>query len=86
MIKEEDKPFIPPNTCTYIDQVIELVEQLRDNNFEKDIDFKERMCSVIKQQMELIRSSNQYLRDSSYFWYTQYKKVKPVASKKKGKK
>lgn len=84
MVKEEDKPFIPPHTCTYIDQVLELVSELRNNNLEKDTDFKERICDVIKQQMELIRVSNISLRESSHFWYAQYKKCQPVA--KKGKK
>jgi hypothetical protein len=86
MIKDEDKPFIPPDTCPYINHIMDLVESLEVNNSFKNKDFIERTCKVIYEELELLRLANSSLRNASYFWKKEYDKVKPIAKKVKRKK
>jgi len=86
MIKDEDKPFIPPDTCPYINHIIDLVESLEVNKAAKNRDFTERTCKIIYEELELLRLANSSLRNASYFWKNQYDKVKPKVVKKRKKK
>lgn len=66
-------PDIPPNTCPYIDLVLNFIENEVVIEGETGIDNQRRQ--LIVDCMEYIRSANDSLRRSSYFWYSEYKKI-----------
>ncbi len=68
---KERAPSIPPNTCPYIDSIIEMLDDFDLSQNEYDIRRKE----IIRTTLEYIRESNYSLRDSSKFWYDEFKKV-----------
>jgi len=80
----KDKPVIPPNTCPHIDRVIELIDNFVKNmpsssSWHNDQNLFEKYCSIIKEELEYIRRSNELLRTASKFWHD-------VAIEKKSKK
>jgi hypothetical protein len=64
-------PKLPPNTCPYINFVIEIIE----DHFQYDDKVDELRKTTVIETLEYIRKANETLRDSSKYWYDQYKKV-----------
>jgi hypothetical protein len=64
-------PDIPPNTCPYIDFVLNFVENEKFGTSKID----EQRKTLIIDTLEYIREANDSLRKSSKFWYDEYKKI-----------
>lgn len=70
-IVKDKAPVIPPNTCPYIDFVIDMLEDYNLMNNAVDIQRKDCILTML----EYVRNSNDSLRKSSKFWYDEYVKV-----------
>jgi hypothetical protein len=68
---KERAPSIPPNTCPYIDSIIEILDDFELNK--TDVDFRRR--DIILSTLEYVREANSALRDSSKFWHDEFVKV-----------
>lgn len=68
---KERAPGIPPNTCPYIDSVIDMLE---DFNLDQN-SFDQQRKEIILSTLEYIRDSNDGLRKSSKFWYEEFCKA-----------
>ena len=68
---KERAPSIPPNTCPYIDSIIEILD---DFDLAKN-DVDSRRKDVIISTLEYVREANCSLRDSSKFWHDEFVKV-----------
>lgn len=68
---KERAPSIPPNTCPYIDSIIEMLEDfnLTQNSYD------EHRKEIILSTLEYVRESNDCLRKSSKFWYEEFSKA-----------
>lgn len=64
-------PDIPPNTCPYIDFVLNFIENEKFGTSKID----EQRKTLIIDTLEYIREANDSLRRSSKFWYDEYKKI-----------
>lgn len=64
-------PKVPPNTCPYINFVIEILE----DHFKSDDSLDVLRKTTLIETLEYVRKANETLRDSSKYWYDQYKKV-----------
>lgn len=64
-------PDIPPNTCPYIDFVLNFVENEQFGTSKID----EQRKALIVDTLEYIREANDSLRRSSKYWYDEYKKI-----------
>lgn len=64
-------PDIPPNTCPYIDFVLNFVENEPLGTSKID----EQRKALIIDTLEYIREANDSLRRSSKYWYDEYKKI-----------
>jgi len=68
---KEKAPYVPHDTCPYIDNCIQIIEdeiiplisENGKNNYGKEL------LEVFKANIEFIRSSNETLRRSSKYWY-----------------
>lgn len=65
-------PEIPTNTCPYIDFVLEILKEIKDESTSELIDEK---LNLAENMLEYIRTSNDHLRQSSHYWYTKFKSV-----------
>ena len=68
---KDKAPKVPPNTCPYINFVQEIIE----DHFKYDDSVDEHRKTTLLETLEYIRKANETLRDSSKYWYDQYKKV-----------
>ena len=73
-----DSPGVPPNTCPYIDNLINMVtdlqqayERLREKGEYQPM--TDRLSQHARDTLEYVRSCNETLRDNSAFWYNRYK-------------
>ena len=66
---KESAPKVPGDTCPSIDYVQEIIGQIAD----RGDDWSVKQSEVIRDVLEYVRESNEELRNSSYYWYTQYK-------------
>ena len=73
MPRKLHKPNIPPDSCGHIDRVQELVESL---STEIDEDLSYNYNKIINEELELIRTINTQLRESSKFWYDKFNRTK----------
>ena len=69
---KERAPSIPPNTCPYIDSIIEILDDFELNK-KTDVDFRRK--DIILSTLEYVREANSTLRDSSKFWHDEFTKV-----------
>ena len=73
-------PGVPPNTCPYIDLSITMLQDIAQA-YDRLRTKGEANPMVDKIQtnaieiLELVRASNETLRDNSLFWYDQYKQL-----------
>jgi len=68
---KDKAPKVPSNTCPYINFVQEIIE----DHFKYDDSVDEHRKTTLLETLEYIRKANETLRDSSKYWYDQYKKV-----------
>lgn len=68
---KDKAPKVPPNTCPYINFVQEIIQ----DHFKHDDSVDELRKATLLETLEYIRKANETLRDSSKYWYDQYKKV-----------
>jgi len=68
---KDKAPKVPPNTCPYINFVQEIIQ----DHFKHDDSVDELRKTTLLETLEYIRKANETLRDSSKYWYDQYKKV-----------
>ena len=71
-------PGVPPNTCPYIDLTITMIQDLcesydRLRTKGEHNPMTDRIQTHAVDTLELIRNSNETLRNNSLFWYEQYK-------------
>jgi len=67
---KQNAPVIPPNTCPYIDHIIEVLDDIETKSSPD-----EHRISLIKAELEYIRSVNEKLRENGKYWYEQFKKI-----------
>ena len=63
-------PTIPTNTCPYIDFVQEIIKEVKD---EHDCKLIQNKLDLAINTLEYIRESNESLRDSSRYWFNNFK-------------
>ena len=85
---KKKSPGVPANTCPYIDVVLRIIQEIEDSydNLATSGEIEplvEDRCQLAKDTLEYIRSSNDTLRDNSYYWYI---KCKTLLTKKKSSK
>jgi len=71
-------PGVPPNTCPYIDMTLTMIDDLAeayDKMYTKGehSPTAEKIAEQAKDMLELIRTTNETLRDNSAYWYNRYK-------------
>jgi len=71
-IVKRKAPKVPPNTCPYINFVIEVIEEQMKYSDDKCDELRK---STLIETLEYIRKANETLRASSQFWYDEYKKI-----------
>lgn len=71
-------PFVPPNTCVYLDQLNHMIIELGDlieiidpENTETQSHAESLVKSMIA-TVEHIRVSNRLLRESGKYWHTEF--------------
>ena len=65
-------PETPTNTCPYIDFVLEILKEVKDESTSSLIDDKLNLAENI---LEYLRTSNDNLRQGSHYWYTKFKSI-----------
>ena len=63
-------PQVPGDTCPSINYVQTIISQMAD----RGDDWSKKQAGYINDLLEYVRESNQELRESSYYWYQEYKK------------
>jgi len=63
-------PEIPSNTCPYIDFAQEIIKEVKD---ESDCKLIQNKLDLAINTLEYIRESNEALRDSSRYWFNNFK-------------
>lgn len=66
---QDREPEIPPDTCTYINFIQEVLDQIKDKHKSK---FLEQQIQLINDALEYIRDSNSELRESGRYWKKQF--------------
>jgi hypothetical protein len=64
-------PDVPPDTCPLIDFVIDRLDDIPQKN-----GFEAAQIEAMKAILEAIRTANETLRSSSYYWYREWQKGK----------
>jgi len=67
---KQNAPAIPPNTCPYIDHIIEVLNDIETKSTPDDL-----RIDLIKAELEYIRGVNESLRNNGKYWYEQFKKI-----------
>jgi hypothetical protein len=62
-------PDVPPISCPNIDYVLDVLEE----EFDSDCAVSTARLAMVSNCMEYIRTVNDTLRESSLYWYEQYK-------------
>ena len=68
---KKSAPKVPGDTCPSIDYCQAIAKQIADRGDEWGV----KQGAIIENVLEYIRSSNQELRDSSFYRYPEYKRV-----------
>ena len=64
-------PKIPDFTCQHIDDVINILEEYINTTKE----YTKRDHKKIVSKLEMLRGSNESLRDSGRYWYDSFKQI-----------
>ena len=67
---KKSAPDVPPITCPKIDFVLEMLDNVSTGVTDE---MNQAEVELIRSTMEYIRSANDNLRESSYYWYKCYK-------------
>lgn len=67
---KKEAPEIPTNTCPYIDFVQEIIKEVSD---ETDSYLITEKLNLADAMLEYVRSSNDSLRKSSFYWFSKFK-------------
>ena len=70
---KKGSPGIPPETCAYLDRIIEIVDDLSSLVVDEKKSVADELGSLIKNEIEYIRTANDTLRNSSKYWYDNHK-------------
>ena len=70
---KKDSPGIPPDTCPYLDRLIEVVEDLSVLAHANKTEVANELTTLVKNEIEYIRKANEILRESSKYWYDYHK-------------
>ena len=70
---KDKSPGIPPDTCPYLDHILEVVEDLSTLVQNNKTEIAVQLHELIKHEIEYIRSVNDTLRTSSKYWYDHHK-------------
>ena len=71
---KNDSPGIPPDTCPYLDHILEIVEDLELLAKNNKTEIAAQLQELIRHEIEYIRSVNATLRTSSKYWYDHHKR------------
>ena len=69
MARKFEKPNIPQDSCCHIDRMVDLLE---DISTEDNEEIRMGYTSVVKEELELVRTINSQLREASKFWHDKY--------------
>lgn len=67
---KKEAPEIPTNTCPYIDFIQEILKEVSDESTSTLIEEK---INLADSMLEYVRSSNESLRQSSFYWFSKFK-------------
>ena len=67
---KKEAPEIPTNTCPYIDFIQEILKEVSD---ESSSTLVEEKINLAESLLEYVRSSNDSLRKSSFYWFSKFK-------------
>ena len=70
---KKESPSVPPDTCPYLDHVLEIVEDLELLAKNNKSEIAAQLHQLIRHEIEYIRSVNETLRTSSKYWYDHHK-------------
>ena len=70
---KKDSPGIPPETCAYLDHIIEIINDLSRLVVDEKKSVADDLNDLIKNEIGYIRSANDMLRNSSKYWYDKHK-------------
>ena len=76
-------PGIPPDTCPYLDRMIEVVEDLSALVKDNKTGIANELTTLIKNELEYVRKANETLRESSKYWYDRHKEAFYKPSRRK---
>ena len=71
---KKESPSVPPDTCPYLDHVLEIVEDLELLAKNNKAEIAAQLHQLIKHEIEYVRSVNETLRTSSKYWYDNHKR------------
>lgn len=82
---KKNSPGIPPETCAYLNRIIEIVDDLSSLVVDEKKTVADELGSLIKNEIEYIRTANDTLRNSSKYWYDNHKTLyyKRIRNKRK---
>lgn len=69
LFPDKEEPEIPPDTCTYINFIQQILDEIQD---ERESKFIELRISLINNTLEYIRESNESLRKCGKYWKRRY--------------
>ena len=74
---KKSAPGVPGDTCPYIDFVLSVMDQLTGHESSElaPKEIRDKQLELATETLEYIREANSTLRESSRYWYDQYKKV-----------
>ena len=64
-------PKVPGDTCPSIDYIQDIIDQIAN----RGDDWAVKQACVVRDVLEYVRESNNELRNSSYYWYKEFKKA-----------
>tara|TARA_Y100000310_G_scaffold323383_1_gene383640 strand:+ start:1156 stop:1449 length:294 start_codon:yes stop_codon:yes gene_type:complete len=70
---KKNSPGVPPETCAYLDRIIEVVNDLSSLVRDEKKSVAEELNSLIQNEIDYVRAANDTLRNSSKYWYDNHK-------------
>ena len=70
---KNESPSIPPDTCPYLDHVLEIVDDLELLAKNNKSEIAAHLHQIISHEKEYIRSVNETIRTSSKYWDDHHK-------------
>ena len=70
---KKNSPGVPPETCAYLDRIIEVVNDLSSLVRDEKKSVAEELNSLLQNEIDYIRAAYDTLRNSSKYWYDKHK-------------